>query len=83
MTASSPTYPTLGIRIWIALGTLVLIGIISLPFLFARTVSQERARFDACTQGGRVDCQTSIVWAVFGWGQHASSSAAVAPYPSF
>lgn len=65
--ATSKIYPTFGIRVWIGLGIIGCLTMLSLPFFLQREVSQERQRFEACAKRERLDCATSVIWALLEW----------------
>lgn len=70
--SSAAPLPTWWLRLWIAIGVIVLALIIMIPAVIFTTFTGERHRFDACEKHLRTDCKPSMIWLFSGWVKPAS-----------
>ncbi|MCC7522925.1 hypothetical protein IT407_03960 [Candidatus Uhrbacteria bacterium] len=53
------------IKIWVALGVLVLLGSVLVPIGASIYAAKDIQRYNECVAGTRTDCEDSLVWALY------------------
>ncbi len=60
-------YPDMGVKIWIGIGLLAFVGLLTLSLLMQGIFQAESKRFLACSVGQETQCAPSVIWTLNEW----------------